>query len=216
MWLSTPAEVIPQDRINGREGQFGIAHFLEILSNAMRGLAKSNQFRWLLETEPFSAARRFTVALERQPDASPQQRFCDRTSGKRMTNILRQSGFVFQTIYAVYPDNSHARVLDPEWIKKCGENNWIVVIGDKRIETVPENRQAVVDAKVIVFLLNDSNSKPEVRAPLAIYAMTRSSTVEPRTAKSKPTNSVCVLIGFAPCSGPARPIRSARMKSWGG
>jgi hypothetical protein len=90
--------------------------------------------------------------------------FFDRTSGKRMINILRRAGIVFQTIYEVYPNNAHESVLDPEWIKKCGENNWIVITGDKRIETVPENRQAVLDAKVKVFLLNDSNSKPEVWA----------------------------------------------------
>jgi hypothetical protein len=90
--------------------------------------------------------------------------FIDRTSSKRLINILRKAGFVLQTIFEVYPDNVHENVVDPDWIKKCGENNWIVITGDKRIETVPENRQAVVDAKVKVFLLNDSNSKPEVWA----------------------------------------------------
>ena len=90
--------------------------------------------------------------------------FLDRTSSKRMINILRQAGFVFQTIYEVYPNDAHKNVVDPEWIKKCGENNWIVITGDKRIETVPENRQAVKNAKAKVFLLNDSNSKPEVWA----------------------------------------------------
>ena len=81
-----------------------------------------------------------------------------------MVTILRKAGFVFQTIYEVYPDNAHESVADPEWIKLCGEKNWIVVTGDKRIETVPENRQAVTAAKAKVFLLNDSNSKPEVWA----------------------------------------------------
>lgn len=90
--------------------------------------------------------------------------FLDRTSSKRLINILRMAGFVLQTIFEVYPNNVHENVLDPDWIKKCGENNWIVITGDKRIETVPENRQAVVDAKAKVFLLNDSNSKPEVWA----------------------------------------------------
>jgi len=90
--------------------------------------------------------------------------FFDRTSSKRLINILRTAGFVFQTIYEVYPDKAHEKTLDTEWIQKCGENNWIVITGDKRIETVPENRQAVIDAKAKVFLLNDSNSKPEVWA----------------------------------------------------
>lgn len=81
-----------------------------------------------------------------------------------MIAILRKAGLVFHTIYEVYPGTAHESVLDPEWLRKCGENNWIVVTGDKRIETVPENRQAVIDSKVKVFLLNDSNSKPEVWA----------------------------------------------------
>jgi hypothetical protein len=46
----------------------------------------------------------------------------------------------------------------------CGQNNWIVITGDKKIESVPENRQAVIEAKAKVFLLNDSNSRPEVWA----------------------------------------------------
>jgi PIN like domain len=90
--------------------------------------------------------------------------FLDRTSSKRLVAILRQAGFVFQTIYECYPNHAHETVEDPEWIKKCGENNWIVVTGDKRIETNVLNRQAVIDAKVKVFLLNDSNSKPEIWA----------------------------------------------------
>ncbi|MGB7190684.1 MAG: hypothetical protein WBD10_11140, partial [Acidobacteriaceae bacterium] len=98
------------------------------------------------------------------PHKLGHEMFLDRTSSKRMINILRKAGFVFQTIYEVYPNEEHKGVLDPDWIKKCGESNWIVVTGDKRIETVPENRQAVIDAKAKVFLLNDSNSKPEVWA----------------------------------------------------
>ena len=90
--------------------------------------------------------------------------FLDRTSSKRFVAILRQAGFDFQTIYEVYPNNAHESVSDPEWIKKCGENNWIIVTGDKKIETNVLNRQAVIDAKAKVFLLNDSNSKPEVWA----------------------------------------------------
>lgn len=90
--------------------------------------------------------------------------FFDRTSSKRLISILRMAGFVFQTIYEVYPNNAHEKTLDTEWIRKCGESNWIVITGDKRIETVPENRQAVIDSKAKVFLLNDSNSKPEVWA----------------------------------------------------
>jgi hypothetical protein len=98
------------------------------------------------------------------PHKLAQTMFLDRTSSKRLVTILRQAGFVFQTIYDVYPNNAHEIVEDTEWIKKCGDNNWIIVTGDKKIETNVLNRQAVIDAKAKVFLLNDSNSKPEVWA----------------------------------------------------
>lgn len=90
--------------------------------------------------------------------------FIDRTSSKRLVEILRRVGFSLQSIYDVYPNGQDERVRDPDWIKQCGENNWVVITGDKRIETVPENRQAVIDARARVFLLNDSNTKPEVWA----------------------------------------------------
>jgi hypothetical protein len=48
------------------------------------------------------------------------------------------------------------------------ENNWVVVSGDKRLETVPENRQAIIEARVKVFLLTDSNSFPKVWAAAII------------------------------------------------
>ncbi|MGD0631861.1 MAG: hypothetical protein ABR987_21220 [Terracidiphilus sp.] len=88
----------------------------------------------------------------------------DRTSSKRLIGILRMAGLRLQTIYELYPNEAHRLTRDPDWIKQCGENNWIVITGDKRIETVPENRQAVIEAKARVFLLNDSNTKPEVWA----------------------------------------------------
>jgi hypothetical protein len=82
--------------------------------------------------------------------------------------MLRDAGFVVHPIYEVWPSPKHQFVADPEWIRHCGEKNWIVVTGDKRIENVPENRQAVIDAKAKVFLVNDSNSHPEEWAAAVI------------------------------------------------
>ena len=53
-------------------------------------------------------------------------------------------------------------------IKLCAARNWIAVTGDKKLEDVPENRQAVIDATVRVFLLSESNSPPEVWAAAII------------------------------------------------
>jgi hypothetical protein len=85
-----------------------------------------------------------------------------------MVGMLRKAGFVVHPIYEVWPSPKHQFVADPEWIKMCGEKNWIVVTGDKRIESVPENRQAVIDARAKVFLVNDSNSYPEEWAAAVI------------------------------------------------
>jgi hypothetical protein len=85
-----------------------------------------------------------------------------------MVGMLRKAGFVVHPIYEVWPSPRHQFIADPEWISLCGEKNWIVVTGDKRIETVPENRQAVIDAKAKVFLVNDSNSYPEEWAAAVI------------------------------------------------
>jgi len=85
-----------------------------------------------------------------------------------MTAMLRRAGLRIHPICEVYPNDAHKFVSDPEWIKLCGENNWVIVSGDKRLETVPENRQAIIEARVKVFLLTDSNAFPEVWASAII------------------------------------------------
>ena len=103
--------------------------------------------------------------------------FLDRTHGKRLGALLRRVGFKVRPIYEVYPGTAHERVSDPEWIKLCGENGWVAVSGDKRLETVPENRQAVIDAKAKVFVLTDSGSLPEIWAAAIIVGHYRMSEV---------------------------------------
>jgi hypothetical protein len=68
----------------------------------------------------------------------------------------------------VYPKRQHETTSDPTWIKKCGEENWVAISGDKRIETNVENRNAVIDAKAKVFILSDTNSLPEEWASAVI------------------------------------------------
>lgn len=79
-----------------------------------------------------------------------------------MSELLRRVGFEVHHIFEVYPGTEHERIDDPEWIKLCGQNGWIAVSGDKRLESVPANRQAVIDAKAKIFVLTDSGSAPEV------------------------------------------------------
>jgi hypothetical protein len=95
--------------------------------------------------------------------------FLDRTHGKRTSQILQRVGMnvVLHSKWFI----QEAR--DPEWIAKCGLEEWIVLSGDKSIESVPENRQAVIDAKVKVFFFNDTSSLPEEWAAAVIVGRPR-------------------------------------------
>jgi hypothetical protein len=86
---------------------------------------------------------------------------------------LRELGFSVNPIKEIYPHGKDQFVRDPEWIRLCGEKNWVIVSGDKRLETVPENRQAVIDAKAKVFLLMDSESFPQEWAAAIIVGHER-------------------------------------------
>jgi hypothetical protein len=46
---------------------------------------------------------------------------------------------------------------DADWIAECGKNDWAILSGDKKIEMVPEERQAVINAKCKVFMFSDSH-----------------------------------------------------------
>ena len=85
-----------------------------------------------------------------------------------MGEMLRRVGFTVHPIFEVYPGTTHESVSDPEWIRLCGDNGWIVISGDKRLETVPENRQAIIEAKAKAFILSDSGSRPEIWAAAII------------------------------------------------
>lgn len=99
--------------------------------------------------------------------------FLDRTHGGRLVTLLREVGFTLHPIKEVYPNGKDQFIRDPDWIKLCGEKNWIVISGDKRLETVPENRQAVIDARARVFLLMDTQSLPEEWAAAVIVGHMR-------------------------------------------
>jgi hypothetical protein len=90
--------------------------------------------------------------------------FLDRTHGKRTSRLLQSVGMKVVLHHKWFVQEAR----DPEWIAKCGQEDWIVLTGDKSIETVPENRQAVIDAKCKVFFFSDTNSLPEEWAAAVI------------------------------------------------
>jgi len=48
-------------------------------------------------------------------------------------------------------------MLDTDIIAECGKQGWVIISGDKSIERVPEERQAVIDARCKVFMFDDSH-----------------------------------------------------------
>ena len=95
--------------------------------------------------------------------------FLDRTHGKRTSRILSSVGMKVILHHRWFIDEAP----DPEWISKCGQEQWVILSGDKAIETVPENRQAVIDAKCKVLFFNDSSSLPEEWAAAVIVGRPR-------------------------------------------
>jgi PIN like domain len=111
--------------------------------------------------------------LGRKPLSIERELFLDRTHGGRLIALLRELGFAVNPIKEIYPNGKDQFIRDPEWIKLCGEKNWIILSGDKRLETVPENRQAVIDARAKVFLFMDSESFPQEWAAAVIVGHDR-------------------------------------------
>lgn len=95
--------------------------------------------------------------------------FLDRTHGKRTSRLLTCVGMTV----VLHDRWFHGETRDPVWIAKCGQEQWVVLSGDKSIETVPENRQAVIDAKCKVLFFNDSSSFPEEWAAAVIVGRPR-------------------------------------------
>jgi hypothetical protein len=86
-----------------------------------------------------------------------------------MRNLLQRVGF-----RVIIHDHYFGKEeKDPVWIARCGREGWIVFSGDKSIERVPENRQAVIDAKCKVLFFKDTNSRSEEWAAAVIVGRQR-------------------------------------------
>jgi hypothetical protein len=51
----------------------------------------------------------------------------------------------------------HPDMPDVSIIRECAARNFIILSGDKSMERVPEERQAIIDGKCKVFMFDDSN-----------------------------------------------------------
>jgi hypothetical protein len=61
----------------------------------------------------------------------------------------------------VHYNHFDPEVPDDEWIPKCVANGWVILTGDKAIETNPINARAIEDSAAKVFITADTNSKAE-------------------------------------------------------
>lgn len=85
--------------------------------------------------------------------------FLDKNMGrKRLKEMLESVGLSVE----VHHDHFCPTAPDDEWIKICADKGWIIVTGDKGIESTPINRQAVCDSNAKVFITTDTNTRSEV------------------------------------------------------
>jgi hypothetical protein len=80
--------------------------------------------------------------------------FFDGTHGKLIPTVLQAVGL---SIRRHRNQGWLDDMLDVDWIAECGKNGWAIISGDKQIARVPEERQAVIDAKCKVFMFDDGH-----------------------------------------------------------
>jgi hypothetical protein len=84
--------------------------------------------------------------------------FIDRTHGRNiLPNLLKKVGMNVE----VHCNHFAPEAPDDEWIPKCVANGWVIITGDKAIETDPINAKAVEESAAKVFITSDTNSKAE-------------------------------------------------------
>lgn len=70
----------------------------------------------------------------RPPDPSQLTVFVDRNLGRyAVPEALRTEGLEVHTMQSVYGDDAEETVADVEWLRLCGEQEWLVVSKDDRI-----------------------------------------------------------------------------------
>lgn len=82
----------------------------------------------------------------------------DRTHGrKKLPTLLKKVGMKVEVHHQHFDPESP----DDEWIPKAAANGWVILTGDKAVETDPINLKAIEDSAAKVFITADTNSKAE-------------------------------------------------------
>ncbi|MGA9803042.1 MAG: hypothetical protein WA383_08665 [Terriglobales bacterium] len=80
--------------------------------------------------------------------------FFETTHGKYIRDALQRVGLQIKTHRNM---GWLCNMLDTDIIAECGRQGWVMISGDKSIERVPEERQAVINARCKVFMFDDSH-----------------------------------------------------------
>lgn len=110
--------------------------------------------------------KRRSVSKARQPE-SPVF-FLDRNFGSKIVaQVLRGAGEQVE----IHDDHFAQDAQDPEWLTKVGERGWIVLTTDERIRYRPNEKLALLNAKVRAFVFVSQNMRAEEKAQSLLAAI---------------------------------------------
>lgn len=94
--------------------------------------------------------------------------FLDRSIGKHIVaEALRHAG----TAVEVHDDHFPPGVHDEEWVPPVGERGWIVLTRDDRIRYRSQERTALIQARVRVFVLGGRSLPGPAMAEVLVQAL---------------------------------------------
>jgi hypothetical protein len=86
--------------------------------------------------------------------------FTDRNLGQRFPDILEAAGMKVERHRRHFADNAP----DEEWITDVAARGWVAVSHDKAISRRPNERQAVMDARLALLIVVGAAPFPELAA----------------------------------------------------
>jgi hypothetical protein len=102
------------------------------------------------------------------PDGLPD-RFLDRSVGRhQVATALRREGLRVRTLAEVYGVPADEEVLGVEWLQRCGDEGWVVLMKDDRIRYRPAERETLVRAGTRAFCLSSGNLRAAEMAELFV------------------------------------------------
>lgn len=95
------------------------------------------------------------------PDHLPDL-FLDRSLGRRQVpRLLRASGLRLKTLAEVYGVPADEDVADVDWLQRCGEEGWVVLMKDERIRYRTVEHEVLRYHGVRAFCLTSGNLRAE-------------------------------------------------------